>query len=108
MTGIPMTEAQFQRRIMDYCQLRGLLLFHDTDSRKNNPGFPDLVIVGPNRVLFRELKTQTGRISPKQEGWLLALQHAGQDATVWRPSDWVDRIVPQLNSLTVAKARAGR
>lgn len=47
----PMSERAFQQRILDYCAMRGLLVFHDQDSRRNQPGFPDLVIVGPHHVM---------------------------------------------------------
>lgn len=83
-----MSEEQFQQRILDYCQLRGLLVFHDHDSRRNNPGFPDLVIVGQHGVVFAELKTDTGKLRPDQETWLTALHHAGAIAVIWRPSMW--------------------
>jgi len=35
-------------------------------------------------VIFAELKSQKGRISPTQEAWLAALPHS----LVWRPADW--------------------
>ena len=83
------SEADFQTRIVDYCRLLQLLVFHDHDSRRNIAGFPDLVIVG-SRVLFVELKTETGRLRPEQEVWLDRLRKATGDSAVavWRPSDW--------------------
>jgi hypothetical protein len=50
-------------------------------------GFPDLVLVR-ERVLFVELKTDTGKLSPVQREWLRALVGDGVDARVWRPRDW--------------------
>ena len=53
---IPMTEAQWQSRVTDYCDLRRLRWFHSGDSRRDScAGFPDLVIVGPGGVVFLEL-----------------------------------------------------
>lgn len=94
----PMSEDDFQRRILDYCQLRGLLVFHDNDSRRNVAGFPDLVIAGSRGVIYAELKTQTGRVSSDQEKWLLKLRESGQIAAVWRPSQW-PLIVERLDAI---------
>ena len=73
--------------------------YHTYDSRRSNPGFPDLVLVGCNGVLYRELKTDRGRLTPMQEWWLNSLLDAGQDAGVWRPSDWPDTILAALQGL---------
>lgn len=93
----PLSEAHFQARVVAYAKLLGLLVFHDYDSRRSAAGFPDLVIVG-NRVIFVELKTETGRIRPEQQTWLNRLRDAGATAAVWRPSDW-DAAVAVLKGL---------
>lgn len=111
MTRLPITEAQFQKRVTDLCNLLGLKVFHSGDSRRDTgAGFPDLVIVGkPGRgVLFAELKTDKGRLTREQTDWLQALQDSRGDewswvkgelllnagpgvvAGVWRPSTWDD------------------
>lgn len=101
MTAPPsLSEDAFQRRILEYCQYRGLKVWHDNDSRRNDRGWPDLVIAGPERVLFRELKTDTGAVRPEQKAWLEALQAGGLDACVWRPKDWSNYVLPQLAALT--------
>lgn len=94
-----LSEEAFQRCITDYCQLRGLLFFHDHDSKRNNPGFPDLVIVGRTHTIWRELKTDKGKLRPDQEKWITALQATGQDVSVWRPRDWTNTVLPQLRAL---------
>lgn len=38
-------------------------------------------------MILRELKTDTGKLTPEQERWGLMLRHAGQDWDVWRPAD---------------------
>ncbi len=83
-----MTETDLMAAVRTACRHLRLLAYHTHDSRRSEPGFPDLVIVG-RRVIYRELKTQRGRLSRHQKEWLAALQEAGQDATVWRPSDWL-------------------
>lgn len=82
-----MTEAQLQQRITDLCDWLKLTWHHETDSRRSKAGFPDLVIVG-NRVLFVELKSQSGRLSRQQAEWINVLRGAGVEVHVWRPSDW--------------------
>lgn len=85
---LAMSEAELQTRITDLCDWLKLRWFHDTDSRRNNAGFPDLAIVGPGGFLFAELKKQTGRVSPDQRAWITALEAVGIEIHVWRPSDW--------------------
>ena len=83
-----MSEAQLDaaiRRILR--DLPSLLWYHTHDSRRSPRGFPDLVAVGPQGVLFRELKTAKGKVSPAQEAWLEAMLAGGVDAGIWRPSD---------------------
>ena len=38
-----MTEKQFQSHIVQYAKMRGWLVYHTHDSRRSEPGFPDLV-----------------------------------------------------------------
>jgi hypothetical protein len=84
----------------------GLLAFHTRDSRRSEQGYPDWTIVG-KRVLFRELKTQRGRLSPSQKGWLAKLTAAGQDAGVWRPADLMSgRIAGELIAISALAGAA--
>lgn len=95
-----MSEAQLLATIRQACRKLGLLCYHTYDSRRSEPGFPDLVIVGAERVIYRELKSERGRLRPEQRTWLDALSRAGQDADVWRPGDFYSgRIVRELESL---------
>ena len=81
-----MTEKQFQSKILKIAKQFGWIAYHTYDSRRSAPGFPDIVLV-KDRVLFRELKTDTGRISPAQNDWGKALLEANADYKVWRPSE---------------------
>ena len=92
------SEAEFQSQVRALCRFYGLTVYHTHNSQRSDPGFPDLVIVGRRGVLFRELKTETGRVKPMQRHWIDVLRLAGQDADVWRPSD-LERIKLELRAL---------
>jgi hypothetical protein len=82
-----LTEDEFFEQVRDLLNRLPLLWYHTFDSRKSNKGFPDLVVCGIGGVLYRELKTADGSVSPAQKKWLQALADAGQDAGIWRPDD---------------------
>lgn len=82
----------------------GLEYYHTYDSQRSQPGFPDLVIVGEHGVLFRELKTESGRLTPMQVHWLHVLTLAGQNARLWRPSD-LPAIQAELKALGRVQAQ---
>jgi hypothetical protein len=81
-----MSEKQLQAAVTAICKLYGIAWYHTRDSRGSVPGYPDLTMAG-RKLLFRELKTETGRVRPEQAGWLDRLTAAGADADVWRPGD---------------------
>jgi hypothetical protein len=92
-------ERDFQRAVCKLAKVLGCMVYHTHDSRRSEPGFPDLVIVGRHGVMFRELKAQGGRLSPEQETWIYGLRNADADAAVWRPSDWPDRVTTDLRAI---------
>ena len=98
---IQATEAQLQRTIMDALELGGWLYSHHPDSRRSEGGggLPDLVAVHPksHAVIFIEVKTEAGRLRPKQEEWLHALERAQVITWVARPSNLDDLISLLIN-----------
>jgi len=84
-----MTEAELLTQVRQAAKVLGLLCYHTYSSRRSEPGFPDLVIVGRRGVLMRELKTERGKVTVAQTIWLNALDDAGIDADVWRPADLI-------------------
>jgi VRR-NUC domain-containing protein len=82
------TEKQFMAAVIEMAQMLGWLIYHTHNSRRSEAGFPDIVCVRRDRVLFVELKTEKGRLSEEQERWLSALGLAGAAVHCWRPSDW--------------------
>lgn len=95
-----MTEAELQQLLTDAAEMHGWLVFHDNDSRRNVAGFPDLVLVHGRhgRVLFLELKSETGRVRPEQHVWMDALSrtHTVSSAII-RPQH-VDQVIAYLKN----------
>lgn len=84
------SEDEFQSAVLELAQHLGYQVrYHNPDSRRSQAGFPDLVLASSTRrrVLFRELKTDTGTVRPKQRVCLEILTLAGANAGVWRPKD---------------------
>ena len=85
-----MTEKELLACVRELARLAGWLCYHTHDSRRSEPGFPDVVLVRGGRVLFRELKVGRNHVTPTQARWLDRLREAGADAAVWRDTDWLD------------------
>ena len=82
---VQITEKEFQSRVVKFARLLNWAVYHTYDSRRSAPGFPDLVLV-KDRVLYRELKTEKGKLTDHQKVWAASLHGAGADYSVWRPS----------------------
>lgn len=94
--NVRLSEKALMANIIELALLTGWIIFHDYDSRLNNPGFPDLVLVRGGRIVFAELKTTKGRVRPMQLVWLQALRLCPFVETyLWRPGDWPE-IVEKL------------
>lgn len=98
------TETEFQRAVLDLAKLHHLHVAHFRPAKTakgkwvtavgaDGVGYPDLTILGPQGVIWRELKTETGLIRPAQRIWLIWLQQGGQDAAIWRPADLVSGLI---------------
>ena len=89
-------EKDFLEQVRELARYEGWLSYHTYRSTRSEPGFPDLVLVRPPRLIFAELKTEKGRVTPAQWLWLDVLGRSNEvEAYLWRPSDW-DRIVKTL------------
>lgn len=94
-----MNEAQYQQRVIQWARLQGWTYFHLHRTRMPSgswrtagagdvAGWPDLFAVRDHRAIAVEFKTEKGRLSLAQRGWLERLRAAGIETHVWRPSDW--------------------
>lgn len=88
-----MSERQLQDAVVELARLLGWLVYHPYDSRRSQPGFPDLTMVKGRRLVFAELKTGTGKLRPEQIVWLDALRRVevrgGCEVYLWRPGQWL-------------------
>ena len=96
----PESEASFQKRVKETAEWFGWMTFSIRQSTivsaktgkrvsvVTKAGWPDVVLGKGARVLFREIKTDTGKVSPAQQKWGDLLLRAGCDWDVWRPRDW--------------------
>ncbi len=83
-----LSEKQFREQIRDLCKVFGWK-FHFTWLAIHSPkGFPDLVLRRPPRIIFAEIKTEKGIITPSQQEWYDDLIACGQEAFIWRPSQF--------------------
>jgi hypothetical protein len=95
-----MSEAQLTESVRDYCTGLRLRRAHTYNSRRSPAGWVDEVIGGPRGVIFRELKTATGKVTPEQQAWIDLLARAGMDVAVWRPADLLSgRIITELRAI---------
>jgi hypothetical protein len=79
--------------------------FHVLTRKGMRPGWPDLVIIGPRKVLYRELKSERGALTPDQRRVGSLLTRAGCDWAVWRPRDLCSGVIPdQLRQLAAPPA----
>lgn len=97
-----MTEAEFMQQIIDTARLLKWHVYHTHDSRRSEPGFPDICLVR-DRVVFLEVKTETGRVSPAQAEWIAAITAAGGTALVVRPSQWEEIVAALKRRVDVEK-----
>ena len=80
------SERQLQEALIEAAGWGGWLAFHPYDSRRSAPGFPDLVLVRPPELIFWELKSAKGRVTPDQHQWIDALEQVPNiEAAVIRP-----------------------
>tara|TARA_R110000744_G_scaffold112956_1_gene211702 strand:+ start:277 stop:606 length:330 start_codon:yes stop_codon:yes gene_type:complete len=102
-----MSETTFLNWVMDLANQATWLVYHTHDSRRSQPGFPDLTMAKGGRLIFAELKSEKGRVSPHQQVWLNQLEKIkGVEVYLWRPShidEIVDKLMGHQNGSPLAK-----
>ncbi len=104
------SEKQFQTAVIELAERLGWKAAHFNDSRreivnrksgerrlvgdKDARGFPDLVLLRDDRLVFAELKSDRGRLSQAQLDWIVRLERVESipsscvSVFVWKPPDW--------------------
>ena len=109
-----MSEAELQAAVVELAQRAGWTVDFVPDwfwrlafasmrrQRRGNrqwspPGKPDLTLVRPGKLVFLELKSETGRVRPPQRAWLDVLQTVpGVETHVIRPRHWFDGTIDRI------------
>jgi hypothetical protein len=94
---IDVAEAAFQATVIEAARMfrwrvahfRPAMTTHGwrTAVQADGKGFPDLVLVRGDRLIFAELKRDGAKPSPDQREWLEALDPTPAEVYVWRPRD---------------------
>lgn len=92
------TEAQLQDAVTALAKMRGWMAYHTYDSRRSEPGFPDLVLVHEDTgiLVFVELKSAKGKMTPAQKRWRAAIEKGGHRYRLWTPTEWFDGSVDAI------------
>lgn len=87
-------EGEFQNAVNRLAAKNGWLIYHTHNSKRSQPGFPDLVALKDGFLVFAELKRErNAKLTDAQALWLSELEEIDEiQVELWRPSDW-DKIV---------------
>lgn len=83
-----LSEKSWQEQVVQLATLYRWRHFHVYDSRRSDPGWPDLVLARAPELIVAELKTDRGRLRREQTHWLDLLAACGVETHVWRPRDF--------------------
>ena len=72
-------EHQFQAAVIELAEVQGWRVYHTHDSRRSQPGFPDLTMVRGQRLIFAELKREDGKETAEQTAWLTDLSRVAYE-----------------------------
>ena len=96
------TEAQFTDQLIEVGRLLGYKVAHFRPAKTSRgwrtpvsgdgAGWPDLTFAKPGRLIFAELKSKVGKLSPEQTDWLALLEATGAESYVWRPAQFEEAV----------------
>jgi len=93
-----MSEKELQSTVLEAMRWMGWKCYHTHDSRRSEPGFPDLIAVKGSRMMAVEFKAEKGVIKASQIEWLDALMNSNLEVYLVRPSTQ-DAFMEAVNSL---------
>lgn len=102
-----MSEDELGEHVRDLCKAYDVTRVHHLRSKGTTPGWPDDALIG-TRLLLRELKRQDNYPTPAQRDMIAALQAAGEDVDVWKPTDLLSgRIRREIAAISPRHKRGG-
>mgnify|MGYP001569186068 CR=1 FL=1 len=92
-TTLPMSERELSQSVVDLARVLKWKVHRTWLSIHSPAGMTDLILARKGQLLFVELKSEKGKLSPAQLEWIDALHTVGDfnegvRTYVWRPSDW--------------------
>lgn len=100
---MPTAHDDLVGKVLEAARALGLLAHHCRDGRYcHGRGLPDLVIVGRNGIIFREVKTGNAETTAEQDLWGWTILQSWTRGTyqgpvvlwsVWSEADWQDGTV---------------
>lgn len=111
------TEFEFMKQVLQLAKLHGWRTAHFrpgisqsgrwiTAVSGDGVGFPDLVLVRREHIMFIELKRDMDcDMSDAQTAWMMALLEAKIECAVWTPDDWetIERVLRDGPISTMAR-----
>ncbi len=83
-----MPERELQNEVAQLAKVNHWMAYHTWRSDHSAAGFPDLVLLRGERLIFAELKAKGNVPTEAQMGWLIALQATKKVETyLWYPYD---------------------
>jgi hypothetical protein len=83
-------ERDLQDNVLEMARWLNWLTYHTFDSRRSQPGLPDIIAIRNQTVLWIELKKDDrARLRPEQQLWSEKLLEAGQDYRRWSWTSWL-------------------
>ena len=90
-------ETEFRdKHVVKLAKLLGWRHYFTYRSKFSPAGFPDLVLVRGERLIFAELKMPKGTVSDLQREWLndlrvvaRSIQTGNVEVHLWTPADWM-------------------
>lgn len=93
-----MNESQIERRLVEGVKRLGGLCVKFVSP--GTPGVPDRIIITPiGRIIFVELKTETGRLAKIQRYTIGEMQKRGADVRVVKGLDAVKQLLAEIEGV---------
>jgi len=101
---VKISEEEFQNQIIQLARLNHWRIAHFRPAMtsqgwrtpmQGDKGFPDLVLAKKGRIIFAELKSNSGKLSEEQRLWMRELDYDPNEYYIWCPFD-LDEIIKVL------------